>query len=175
MLLNVLYLLLRLLLPADQAAALQRTYAPLDLEVARDHVAAARVAGAAVGVDPDLLLSIAWHESRYQADAVGPEAGGRVSCGPMTPTPVARCERATIVEGYLAGARHLREWQLATRTTRDALLGYAGGYRMMRACAKGPVLRATGRHDDLCRVPEVFLGRAAWIQLERTRRERATT
>jgi hypothetical protein len=163
--------LLGLLASDDDARALQRTYPEVALEVAREHVTAARLAGAVTGTDPALLLSIAWHESRYEARAVGPEAGGRVSCGAMTPEPVARCApQQTALEGYLAGARHLRTWMTSTPTLRVALTGYAGGYRMIRACAGGPVRRATGRHDDLCRVAEVFAWRAAWIRRELGRR-----
>jgi len=166
----ILVLLAMILSSPDDAEALRRTAPePIELAVAAENLAAARAAGALVDVDPDLLLSVAAHESRYHGDAVGPESGGRVSCGIMTPTPVASCSRQTVLEGYLAGARHLRTWVNATRSLHAALLGYAGGYALIGACARGPVLRKTGRHDDLCLTPEVFLWRRDWIRRERTK------
>lgn len=162
---EIVILLLSALVSDASADALRRTYAPLDRSVAKQHILAAGWAQKQTGVDSDLLLSIAWHESRYDAQAVGPESGGRVSCGPMTPTPVARCAKQNIVDGYLAGARHLKEWLANTKDRRTALLGYAGGYRMIDACSRGPVLRK-GKGDDLCRTPDVFLARAAWIRRE---------
>ncbi len=172
MIAELLFRILMLLTSARDAEALRRT-APetIDVELARENVAAARVAGFVHGVDPDLLLSIASHESHYKVDAVGPEAGGLVSCGVMTPTPVASCSaRQTLLDGYLAGAAHLAEWRRSTSSTRDMLLGYAGGWRLIRACRAGPVVvTRTGGELDLCKTDEVFLWRAAWIRRERGR------
>jgi hypothetical protein len=165
---------LRLLVPASDAEALRRT-APqyLDHELAAEHLAAARVAGAVFSVDPDLLLAIAWRESRYVASAVTAETGGRVSCGVMTPEPTTNCVQQTVLDGYLAGARHLRVWLDATHSERAALLGYAGGYRLIEACRRGPVLRVRGKLAlDLCRTRE--LDRAAWIRRERARSPEAS-
>jgi hypothetical protein len=163
-------LFLRLLVPRADVEAFRRTTPePLDFDAATEHLGSARLAAFIVGVDADLVLSIAAHESRYRADAVGPEPGGRVSCGVMTPEPVARCPHQTVLEGYLVGARHLRAWIRATRDLRTALLGYAGGFAMIRACARGPVLRATGRHDDLCATPRVFMWRRDLIRRGRER------
>lgn len=160
------------LTPTADAEALRAT-APsyLDLDAAREHVAAARIAGEAFKLDPDLLLSIAWRESRYQVDAVTREASGKLSCGLLMVTmPRGEpCPAPRVLAGYISGAAHLREWMRATRNQRDALLGYAGGYPMIRACADGGELvrvRA-GREVDLCRTPE--LQRAAWIRRMRMR------
>ena len=161
--------LLALLVSDDDADALRST-APtyLTVDTAREHLVAARLAAVATGTDADLLLSIAWHESRYQHDAVSQEAGGRVSCGIMTPTPVARCPRGqTILGGYMAGAQHLRSWYDATGHQRAALLGFAGGYRAIRRCAQGPMYIRPG--VDGCKTPEVFQHRARWVRNARKR------
>lgn len=132
----------------------------LSLETARDNLQAARTAGAIADVDPDLLLSIAWHESRYQPRVTTKEPLGKTSCGVMTPVPRAGgCAPGGLLEGYLEGAAHLRGWRVACRgDLRCALLGYAGGYVGVRYCAVG-----SHRDDRRCRVPEVFLSRARWI------------
>jgi len=145
-----------------------RSTAPVYLtpEQAAEHSAAAAYAARQYQLDDTLLLSIAYHESRY-TDAVTPEPGGKYSCGTMTPVPQAHCSRQTPVEGYLAGAAHLRGWITAERgDLRLALLGYAGGGRLIRACADGPVLT---HGVDACHTPAVFLARAAWIRTERRR------
>lgn len=163
---ELLFALVVWLTPTREAAALERT-APsyLDLDQARDHLAAARIAGAVHHLPPELILAIAWRESRYQHAAVTPESAGRMSCGAMTPTPVARCVPQTLLEDYLAGAAHLRHWVNATRSLQLGLQGYAGGYRMIRACERGPVVRVRARVEiDLCSTPE--LRRAAWIRRE---------
>jgi hypothetical protein len=159
--------------PLDHTAALQRTTARhLDASSAAEQLAAARLAGSAHGIDPDLLLAIAWRESRYDADAVAHEKSGRVSCGVMMvtePKGVKVCPHRTALEGYLDGAEHLRGWVNATRNMQSALLGYAGGYRLIEACKRGPMVRErAGKTMDLCSTPE--LRRAAWVRQERTRR-----
>ena len=145
---------------------------PITTEVAAEHVLAARLVAATYGLDANLILSIDAHESRY-SDAVTPESGHRFSCGPMTPSPIARCAGAGILVGVQSGADHLAGWIRAERgDLRRALLGYAGGYRLLQACAAGPVLRERlGGEIDLCRTPEVFLARAAWIRREMHRPE----
>ena len=123
---------------------------------AREHVAAAIVAGMVTDTEPTLLLSIAYGESRYQPDARTPEAGGRVSCGVMTPEPLARCpQRMTVTSGYLAGARHVRVWLDHAKHETTALFGVAGGWRLIKACAHG------GRR---CYAPAMFKARAARIR-----------
>ena len=146
------------------AEALHR-FAPsyITVDVAREHVWAARVAGAAYGVDADMVLAISYHESRFTNNVVSKEAGGRVSCGVMTPYPTKTCLSKHLLAQYLDGTRHWAiDWRRAgdVRSEREALLGYAGGYRMIRRCRLGPVLRHKTRGDDLCRTPEVF----AWIR-----------
>jgi len=166
------YILFRLVLifvpDADVLAFAHTAPEQLELEVARAHYAAAFAAGVVHDVAPELLLSIAAHESRYQHAAVGPESGGRVSCGAMTPEPVAACPRgATLLDEYMAGATHLRTWYAAgdVRDRREALLGYAGGYRLIRACRAGSVnVERQGRTIDLCNTPDVFIARGAWIR-----------
>jgi soluble lytic murein transglycosylase-like protein len=136
----------------------------LDAIAAVQHLRAARVAAVVVDVDPDLLLSIAHHESRYSATEATPEVGGRVSCGVMTPEPVAACGAATMLDGYLAGARHLRGWLDACHgDQRCALTGYAGGYRLIAICRDDATRRA-------CAVADAFLNRAAWIRKARNQR-----
>lgn len=168
----VLVLRLLMLTPDSDVEALQRTAPePISFDVAAENLVAARLFAWVFGVDADLLLSIAAHETRYQANAVGPESGGRVSCGVMQTTPRASCPpHMTTLEGYLEGAKHLRGWIDATRDLDTALLGYAGGYRGIKACANGPVLRKTGAHDDLCLVARVFKWRRDWIRRERRTR-----
>jgi hypothetical protein len=156
-------LLISILLPTSDhdATALVRTApAYLTVEIAREHVTVARAAAAVYDVDADLLLSIAHHESRYQHAAVSSEAGDRVSCGVMTPEPVATCPKVmTILGGYLEGARHLRGWLTACgENERCALFGYAGGYRLLAMCREG---------GPRCYAPAVFLARARWIARER--------
>lgn len=147
--------------PVD-ALALQET-APtyLTVHTAWDHMIAARAAGQLYQVDPNLLLSIAHHESRYQHTEVTAEPGGKVSCGVMTPEPthdkgLCRSATASVIAGYLSGARHLRGWLSACRgNVRCALLGYAGGYFLIAACSR--------EHVMVCDTPWVFLRRADMI------------
>ena len=142
------------------AEALHR-FAPsyVTVDAARDHVWAARTAATIYGVDADMLLAISWHESRLTANVVSKEAGGRVSCGVMTPYPTKTCVSKPLLAQYLDGTRHWAiDWRRAgdVRSDREALLGYAGGYRMIRRCRRGPVLRHKTHGDDLCRTPGVF-------------------
>lgn len=160
-------LLAQIFISDHDAGALARTAPePIATADAKENILAARVAGVAYDVDPMITLSISAHESRYQARAVGPESGGMVSCGSMTPTPVASCPPgASVLDGYLAGAKHLREWIDAMHgDVRAALVGYAGGYRLIAACALGPVIIRP--NVDACTTPEVFRWRAAWIARE---------
>jgi soluble lytic murein transglycosylase-like protein len=146
-----------------------RSTDPTDLtaESATEHLANARIAAAEFNVDPALLLSIAYHESRYDQSARTAEPGNKVSCGVMTPVPGATCTNGSLLEGYRAGAAHLREWIDAMHgNERQALLGYAGGYALIKACAEGPVMkmRKGGHSDDICLTPDVFWYRARWIK-----------
>jgi len=162
-----------LLAPQSDAEAL-RTTAPsyLTVETARDHLFAARIAGGIYDVDPDLLLAIAWFESRYTVNVVGPEVRGKHACGVLQPTMERACDTApTLFNGYLEGAAHVREWVRAARgNMATAMLGYAGGYALINACAEGEVLvERGGRQVDLCTVVGARLQRMRRIQHARTR------
>lgn len=141
----------------DDGARLRRT-APsyLTIDVAREHYAAARIASALTGERVELLLAVAWHESRYDVSAVTAEPGRRVSCGVMTPEPVKVCPPATLVGGYVAGARHLAWWRRIYRDDLRALTAYAGGGTSVRACAGGAETR-------VCAFADVILRRARLI------------
>jgi len=152
--------------PADGLRSTAPQY--LTLESAQEHLFAASVAAIAHDVDRDLLLALGHHESRYQHAAISMEAHGKVSCGVLTPIPTydrKACAEATAspLAGYLVGARHLREWIDACRGHETCgLLGYAGGWRAIRACANGPVIIRPG--VDGCQTPQVFRWRAALIR-----------
>jgi hypothetical protein len=142
------------------AEALHR-FAPnyVTVDTARDHLWSARVAAAAYGVDADMVLAISYHESRFTANVVSKEPGGLVSCGVMTPIPMRTCVSKPLLAQYLDGARHWAiDWRRAgdVRSEREALLGYAGGYWLIRGCRQGPVLRYKTHGDDFCRTPDVF-------------------
>lgn len=160
--------------PTDAVALRDTARAYLTADTAAEHLTAARFAGAVYEVDPDLLLSIAWHESRYSPTAVTPEAGHKISCGVMTPEPtrdIALCSRSTssLTAGYLAGARHLRAWILACRDNLHcAFTGYAGGYYLIAACKRDATPRA-------CDTWDVFLSRAAMIRNLRDKRRRGVS
>lgn len=163
-----LFSLLVWLTSSADAAALRRTAPGLTPTAAAENIAAARLAGSAYRLDPDLLLAIAWRESKYERDAVGPTVRGKRACGVMEPVMRTVCDAPTLLDGYLEGARHLREWMRATHSQLEALIGYAGGYAMIERCRVGPIERERGgRTVDLCSAPERI--RAAWIHLERKR------
>ncbi len=155
-----------------ESDALRQT-APTELgslEVAAVHLAAATFAGELFSVDPTHLLAIAYRESRYQLGLSGPLVRGRRACGLMQPMMHAEgCREQTVLSGYLEGARHLRVW-LDTKTCRGdircALLGYGGGYALLKGCANGPVeVERSGKRADLCKlVPGSTMTRAALIR-----------
>lgn len=131
----------------------------LTTETARQHLVVARAAGALHRVPVEVILSLAWHESRYIPTTRTPEPGNRVSCGPMTPVPQRRCSASelTVVGGYDAGAAHLAMWLgLCHGSMRCALLAYAGGFTLVHSCAN--------RDDGGCAFPDVILQRARWIR-----------
>ncbi len=118
--------------PAEADALRATAPAYLTVESAAEHIRAAREAALVTGTDPALLLAIAWHESRYDPRVVTREPGHRVSCGVMTPVPKRGCrgDELTLEGGYLAGARHLREWLDIRHSLRRAVVAYAGaGWR----------------------------------------------
>jgi len=160
------YVALVLASPADVEALRASAPTYLTTDTAREHLAAARVAAFWTRTREGLVLSVAWHESRYQSNVVSHEPGGLVSCGVMTPEPTTRCDPGALVIQYLRGAEHLRVWLDAEPASEhSALLGYAGGYRLINACAQGPVLltRKDGHQDDACLTPEVFTWRERLI------------
>ena len=151
----------------DDAEALNR-FAPkyVSIEAAREHIWAARVSAAVYDVDADMVLAISYHESRFTDGVVAAESGGRVSCGAMTPYPTKTCETKPLLAQYLDGTRHWGvDWKRAggIRNEREALLGYAGGYSLIRRCRQGAVLRHKTHGDDLCATADVFNGLRARI------------
>lgn len=159
---NIIVAIIMALLP-EQAVDGLRATAPSYLSPvqAREHLAAALVAASAHDVDPAMLLAIAYNESRYDATERTAEPGGKFSCGVMTPVPKRpgdpSCEHArrSVLVGYMQGAEHLATWRRSSRTETVALLGYAGGYALIRHCA-------TSSRD--CYAPDTFRRRAAWIR-----------
>lgn len=138
----------------------------LTITKAAEHLEAARFAGLLYRVDPNQLLGIAWHESRY-TNAVTKEPGHRWSCGPMTPIPHrSRCtaDEISTMGGYLKGAEHLRSWIDSHRCAgraRCGLLSYAGGGGLVVACARFG-RSANSFHHDACRfAPDVMSHSAA--------------
>lgn len=157
---------------SDDVEALRST-APsyLTTETARSHLVAARYAASVHRVDADLLLSIAWFESRYDATARTAEPLGKTSCGVMTPVPKPKCVTPNLVNGYLEGAEHLRTWlDVANGNLNVAMLGFAGGYKMIKSCSEGKLMVQRGGRDvDLCTVVSARLHRMRWIQRARTK------
>lgn len=158
--------------PAEARAFQETAPAYLTQDSAAQHLGAARIAGARYGIDPGVLLSVAYHESRFVVDQRTPESGGRVSCGVMSPTPQSRCDGAelTLLGGYFAGAAHLRTWidmcQEADQWRHDiddevirrcALWSYAGGRHFRAFCEAHP--RRAG-----CDAVAKFEGRAWMIR-----------
>lgn len=170
---STLLTILTLLWPSPAAVEALRASAPRDLttETAREHLTAAQAAAVMFQLDPSLLLAIAYRESRYTGSVRGPEVQGKHACGVMQPLMGAEpCPAQDLLAGYTEGARHLRVW-LDTKTCRldirCALLGYAGGYRLLKACAAGQVLvERAGRTVDLCTIPDVTLARARRVRGE---------
>ncbi len=151
--------------PAESEAFRRTAPEYLTAGAAVEHLGAARIAGARSGVPPELLLAIAWHESRYVPTTRTLEPGDRVSCGVMTPVPQRRCSRAelTPIGGYAAGAAHLRVWlDVCSGNTWCALTSYAGGGGLVRACAHGTWFVRPG--VDACDVVYQFRQRAALIR-----------
>lgn len=134
------------------------------------HLVAARIAATESGVPEEIILSIAWFESRYDPTAVTAEPLSKKSCGVMTPVPRrSGCHPPSLIEGYREGAGHYRMWRDSWRcrgSDRCAMLGYAGGGALIAACKRGPyvVERAHGPIDLCTYVPESRLGRARLIR-----------
>lgn len=134
-----------------------RSTAPsyLTSTTAREHLGAARLAAVVTGTRTSLLLSIAWHESRFYVEAVTKEPENKISCGVMTPIPQQHCQRETLAKSYLTGAWHLRDWIDAAGSA--WAVGYAGGWKLIKLCRAGSASRG-------CWIHQVFLQRARWIE-----------
>ena len=148
--------------PAAKALISTAKDTRLTVEVAAQHVAAARFAAILTDIDPDLILAIAHHESRYQSAVVGPLVRGKRACGVMQHVPIkGKCPTPSILRDYVNGARHLAEWINAQRgDLKRALIGYAGGYHLLEKCDRGEALRA-------CTIAIYHLARARRIQRAR--------
>lgn len=168
---QIFWVLLSIFFPSDEDVEALRKSAPsyLTTEAARENLVWARAASFQFNVDPHLVLAIAWNESRYTVDAVTQEIGGKVSCGVMTAIPtknVESCKQITssLQAGYVSGAGHLRTWFDACRQNQTcALLGYAGGYRLINACKEGPVYRRGTEIDKCVQIPAKLIWRAGVI------------
>lgn len=139
----------------------------LTVESAREHLMAARqVHSLYPQVRTSLLLGIAWHESRFQSNAVSHEGATRVSCGVMTPEPTNKCVSAPLVAQYTAGAQHLVVWLDACHGNEHcALTGYARGFYLINACRAGPVWRTRNSvQDDLCKTADYFQSLAKYFK-----------
>jgi hypothetical protein len=153
--------LLALLLTTDAAVEQLHRTAPayLTIEQARVHYAAARAAEWKTGERAELLLAVAWHESRYDAAAITPEPGGRVSCGVLTPYPTSHCEQRSLVEQYIDGAHHLAGWRRICHGDEwCTLTALAGGGGLVALCRAGEEHRG-------CRFAAEMLRRARWIDV----------
>lgn len=130
--------------PAAEALVATAKDTRLTVKTAAQHVAAARFAGAVTSIDPDLLLAIAHHESRYEPTVIGPLVRGKRACGVLQHVPTAkRCPEPSILRDYVNGARHLATWIRAQRgDLKRALVGYAGGYALLELCRRGEAPRA---------------------------------
>lgn len=154
--------------PTDAEIHALRGTAPLYLtaQSAAWHLITARAAAVVHHVRPELLLAIAHHESRYVANTRTREPGQRESCGVMTPVPKQHCSESDLLmlSGYNAGAAHLRLW-LDHCNGREtcALLSYAGGGGLVRACAAGRW--PTNHGTDACDLADDFRRDAARIAL----------
>ena len=148
--------------PAAEALVSTAKDTRLTTETAARHVAAARFAAVITDIDPDLLLAIAHHESRYQPAVVGPLVRGKRACGVLQHVPITgKCPAPSIFRDYVHGARHLAEWIHAQRgDLKRALIGYAGGYLLLEKCDRGEALRA-------CTIANYHLARAKRIKRAR--------
>jgi len=161
----LLEMLLRLVVmfqdPRDVEALRRTAPSYLSEETAGTHLAAARIAGAIYGIQPEIALAVAWHESRYQLDVIGPLVRGKRACGVMQHTPLKHCPKPSLLRDYLTGARHLKWWIRAQRGDLSrALIGYAGGYALLEKCDRGEAPRT-------CPIARIHLARAKRIKRAR--------
>jgi hypothetical protein len=120
----------------------------IDRSVVDDHVRAARLAATEHGFDVELLLAVAYVESRFEGNAIGRMEDGRRRggawihehapgtgprfCGVMqvgTRHDWKACAALRdLTAGYAAGARLLKDWlKLSRGDVSDALNGYGCG------------------------------------------------
>jgi hypothetical protein len=125
--------------PAAEALMSTAKDTRLTVETAVQNIAAARFAGALTDIDPDLLLAIAHHESRFEPTVVGPLVRGKRACGVMQQVPIkGRCPEPSLLRDYVEGAKHLATWLRAQHGDLDrALIGYAGGYALLKLYDEG--------------------------------------
>ena len=148
--------------PAAEALMTTAKDTKLTVGAAAQHVAAARFAGTLTDIDPDLLLAIAHHESRYEPTVVGPLVRGKRACGVLQHVPITKkCPEPSILRDYVNGAQHLAGWIRAQRgDLKRALIGYAGGYALLAMCDRGEAPRT-------CTVASYHLARAKRIKRAR--------
>ena len=148
--------------PAAEVLMVTAKDTKLTVPIAAQHVAAARFAGTLTDLDPDLLLAIAHHESRYEPTVVGPLMRGKRACGVLQHVPItAKCPKPSILRDYVNGAKHLAGWIKAQRgDLKRALIGYAGGYALLGMCDRGEAPRT-------CTIANYHLARAKRIKRAR--------
>lgn len=148
--------------PAAEALVSTAKDTQLTVETATLHVASARFAGILTDIDPDLLLAISHHESRYQPTVVGPLVRGKRACGVMQHVPIVKkCPEPSILRDYVNGAQHLAGWIHAQRgDLKRALIGYAGGYALLDLCDRGEAPRT-------CTIANYHLARAKRVKRAR--------
>jgi len=148
--------------PAAEALVSTAKDTRLTVETAAQHVAAARFAAVITDIDPDLLLAIAHHESRYEPSVVGPLVRGKRACGVLQHVPIrGKCPAPSLLRDYVNGAKHLAVWIRAQRgDLKRALIGYAGGYALLELCRRDEAPRA-------CSIASYHLARTKRIKQAR--------
>ena len=107
------------------------------------HLAVASVVAQEYRLEPELLLSIAHHESCYDNRVITGHASGVMQTIGHHPE--------TLIQGYEFGAAEIQAWMLAAHgNLRVALAGYSGGWAVMKSCRDG----------GACGYADVFLARA---------------
>jgi hypothetical protein len=145
--------------PAAEALIATAKDTRLTVDTAAVNIAAARFAAILTDTDPDLLLAIAHHESRFEPAVIGPLVRGKRACGVLQHVPItAKCPEPSIFRDYVNGAQHLAGWIRAQHgDIKRALIGYAGGYALLALCDRGEAPRA-------CSIANYNLARAKRIK-----------
>lgn len=163
--LNLLAHFLLLFVDPTDVAALQRTmgWEAVSANATAETLVAARIAGQAYRLDPNLLLSIGFHEVRTES-----ATSKSKSCVEIIGVGTTTCQPTTTLDNYLACAAHVRGWIDAMHgNERWGLVGVVGGYALLEKCTHGPVWIREG--VDTCKTPEVFWWRARLIKRELSR------